>query len=34
MLEKLTQDNYEKIIAGKDKPVVIDSFHRNADIAK
>ena len=23
MLEKLTQDNYEKIIAGKDKPVVI-----------
>ena len=26
MLEKLTQDNYEKIIAGKDKPVVIDFF--------
>lgn len=34
MLEKLTQDNYEKIIAGKDKPVVIDFFSPDADIAK
>ena len=33
MLEKLTQDNYEKIIAGKDKPGLLELAEEQKDAA-